>query len=56
MVPSLDSRHAVLLALIGVSVALIGLVFLLVDAFLAGALLLALGSVAGGVGLRTMNE
>lgn len=50
MVPSLDSRQAVLLALIGVSVALIGLVFLLVDAFLAGGLLLALGSVAGGAG------
>lgn len=48
--PSLDSHHAVLLVLIGVSVALIGLVFLLVNAFVAGGLLLALGSALGGVG------
>ena len=52
----LDSFQAVLIALIGVSVALIGLVFLLVDAFWAGSLMLALGSTVGGVGLHSMNE
>ncbi len=52
----IDTLPAVLLALIGISVALIGLVFLLVNAFVAGGLLLALGSTVGGVGLHSMND
>jgi len=53
---TLDSRLAVLLTLIGAVVALTGLALLLVNAWIPGAAMLALGLAGGGVGYRNADD
>jgi hypothetical protein len=49
-VPKIDSQVAVLLAVIGVAVALTGIAFLLVGVWVPGAVIIALGLACGTVG------
>ena len=54
-VPTIDSQTAVLLAVIGVAVALVGITLLLVDVWVPGAVVIALGLAAGSVGYRAVR-
>lgn len=54
-VPTIDSQTAVLLAVIGVAVALAGIAFLLVGAWVPGTVIIALGLAAGSVGYRAVR-
>jgi hypothetical protein len=49
-VPKIDSQTAVLLAIVGVAVALMGIAFLLVGAWVPGTVVVALGLASGSVG------
>lgn len=49
-VPKIDSQTAVLLAVVGVAVALMGIAFLLVGAWVPGTVVVALGLASGTVG------
>lgn len=51
----LDPRIAVLLTVIGVAVALTGLAFLLVGAFVPGIVIVALGLASGSVGYNAVG-
>ena len=55
VVPTIDSQTAVLLTLIGFVVALTGLAFLLVSAWIPGVVIIALGLAAGSVGYRALT-
>ena len=54
-VPTIHSQTAVLLAVIGVAVALTGIAFLLVGAWVPGTVIIALGLAAGSVGYRAVR-
>lgn len=54
-VPKIDSQTAVLLAVIGVAVALTGIAFLLVGAWVPGSVIIALGLASGSVGYRAVR-
>lgn len=54
-VPKIDSQTAVLLTLIGFVVALTGLAFLLVSAWVPGVVIIALGLAAGSIGYRAVH-
>jgi hypothetical protein len=51
----IDSQIAVLLAVIGVAVALTGIAFLLMGAWVPGTVLVALGLAFGSVGYRAVR-
>ncbi|MCL8251953.1 MULTISPECIES: hypothetical protein [Aeromicrobium] len=53
--PKIDSQTAVLLTLIGFVVALTGLAFLLVSAWVPGVVIIALGLAAGSIGYRAVH-
>lgn len=54
-VPTIDPQTAVLLAVIGVAVALMGIAFLLVGVWVPGTVIIALGLAAGSVGYRAVR-
>ena len=54
-VPEIDSQTAVLLAVVGVAVALTGIAFLLVGAWVPGTVIIALGLASGSVGYRAVR-
>ena len=54
-VPKIDSQTAVLLAVIGVAVALTGIAFLLVGVWVPGTVIIALGLASGSVGYRAVR-
>ncbi|MET0821984.1 MAG: hypothetical protein ABWY58_13550 [Aeromicrobium sp.] len=53
--PTIDPQTAVLLAVIGVAVALMGIAFLLVGVWVPGTVIIALGLAAGSVGYRAVR-
>ncbi|MFC5677443.1 hypothetical protein [Aeromicrobium endophyticum] len=53
--PTIDSQTAVLLAVIGVAVALMGIAFLLVGVWVPGTVIIALGLASGSVGYRAVR-
>lgn len=54
--PKLDVQTAVLITVLGIVVALIGVVFLILGQLLTGATLVALGLAGGAVGYRACTS